>query len=151
MGNVSYVYCSLLPKRWHFVPFSWKTGRMRATCTITKTEKRRGCTVSLGQIKCADQPHCTSRSLPNWSRLSIRLNFSSDWIPSLQNIFILFAFVGKSANIVFVLMHQFLFNLCFCQKKKKQQLVAENYDDKFLVNKCNTGVQSSVKTEVLAH
>lgn len=95
---------------WQFVIFSWKTGRMRATCTITKTEKRRGCTVSLGQIKCADQPHCTSRSLPNRSRLSIRLNFSSDWIPSLQNIFILFAFVGKSANIVFVLMHQFLFN-----------------------------------------
>lgn len=35
--------------------------------------------------------------------------------------------------------------------EKKKQLVAENYDDKFLVNKCNTGVQSSVKTEVLAH
>lgn len=39
----------------------------------------------------------------------------------------------------------------FLSEKKQQQLVAENYDDKFLVNKCNTGVQSSVKTEVLAH
>lgn len=37
------------------------------------------------------------------------------------------------------------------EKQQQQQLVAENYDDKFLVNKCNTGVQSSVKTEVLAH
>lgn len=33
---------------------------------------------------------------------------------------------------------------------EKKQLVAENYDDRFLVNKCNTGVQSSVKIEVLA-
>lgn len=34
--------------------------------------------------------------------------------------------------------------------EKKQQLVAENYDEKFFLL-TNTGVHSSVKIEVLAH